>query len=697
MKEKPEHTNRLISEKSPYLLQHAHNPIDWYPWGEEAFTVAKELDKPIFLSIGYATCHWCHVMEEESFRDPEVAKFFNSTFINIKVDREELPEVDSLYMEFAQGMVSGALGWPLNLILTPELHPLFAATYLPPKNRGGSMGLIDLAKQIGEVWKGEERAQLVEQAHRIIEVIRSTNQYEQGPVPPKEAIDKSAELFFKMADPIWGGLKGAPKFPLAYQLNFLTRYAKVRKDSRALFLVEKTLDKMARGGINDHLGGGFSRYSVDEKWRVPHFEKMLYDNAIIAEAYLEGYLAESNDALKDVVIRTLDYALDEMRGDDGGFYSAQDADSEGKEGIYYTWTPDEVRALFDPKDADLLCLYFDITPFGNFEGRSVIATPDSPEEFALRYGVEPKAFKTLLHEAVPLLLKTRRKRTPPQKDDKILTSWNGMIINALAKAGRSLRVQRFLKAAEMCAQFLLTSLWVSGELKHRFREGDAAIHATVDDFVHLIRGLLSLFEATLETTLLRWAIDLTEEVETRFRIKEGGYYQTDQFEPYLILRKAQFADGAEPSGNSVHGENLLRLYQMTFDRKYLERAEALFGVLNVPLSSVSPGYLYSMMNLLRYHDPQATTYVLALDKEGHLREEVQEKFFKSYHPHSTLLILEEEDDLKRTLIPALEPYRPVDRQTTLYLCRSGICGPPIVGKEKILGSVSLKSDIIGEP
>jgi len=278
-----------------------------------------------------------------------------------------------------------------------------------------------------------------------------------------------------------------------------------------------------------------------------------------------------------------------------------------------------------------------------------------------------------------------------------LTSWNGMIINALAKAGRSLRVQRFLKAAEMCAQFLLTSLWVSGELKHRFREGDAAIHATVDDFVHLIRGLLSLFEATQETTLLRWAIDLTEEVETRFRIKEGGYYQTDQFEPYLILRKAQFADGAEPSGNSVHGENLLRLYQMTFDKKYLERAEALFGVLNLPLSSVSPGYLYSMMNLLRYHDPQATTYVLALDKEGHLREEVQEKFFKSYHPHSTLLILEEEGDLKRALIPALEPYRPVDRQTTLYLCRSGICGPPIIGKEKILGSVSLKSDIIGEP
>jgi uncharacterized protein YyaL (SSP411 family) len=688
MAEEAPFTNRLIHEKSPYLLQHAHNPIDWFPWGEEAFRKAKEEDKPIFLSIGYATCHWCHVMEEESFRDPAVAKVFNEVFVNIKVDREELPEVDSLYMEFAQGMVTGALGWPLNLILTPELNPLFAATYLPPKTRGGTMGLIDLATQIGEVWKSEEKGRLIEQADRIVEVFRSTTHYEKGPVPPKEAIDHSADIFFKMADPAWGGLKGAPKFPLAYQINFLIRYANLKRESRALFLVEKTLDKMARGGIFDHLGGGFSRYSVDEKWRVPHFEKMLYDNAILSEAYLEGYLAEKQEPLKDVAVKTLDYVITEMRGDEGGFYSAQDADSEGKEGLYYTWTPDEIRALFDPKDADLLCLYFDITPFGNFEGRSVLATPDTPEEFAHRYGVDPKAFKTLLREAVPLLLETRKKRKSPMKDDKILTSWNGMMLHALSEAGSSLRVQRFLKAAEKGAQFLLTSLWVEGELKHRYRSGEAAIRGTLDDYANLIRGLLSLFEATQEVTILRWALDLTEEVENRFRIKEGGYYQTDGLEPYLVLRKAHFADGAEPSGNSIHGENLLRLYQMTFDKKYLERVEALFGVITIPLTTVSPGYLFHMMNLLRYHDLNAATYILALDKEGHLKDEVSEAVFKGYHPHRAFLVLAEENELKRSLIPSLANYRPVQGETTLYICKQGVCQEPLVGRGKILSALS---------
>lgn len=379
------YTNRLIKQKSPYLLQHAHNPVDWYPWGQEAFALASENDKPIFLSIGYATCHWCHVMEKECFENLKVAQLMNEAFVNIKVDREELPEVDSLYMEFAQSMMAGSAGWPLNLILTPDLKPFFAATYLPPTSSHGLMGLSELIMRISEVWQGEERENVVEQASKIVEVFSETIHSKGNQLPEKEHIEDASDILFKMADPIYGGMKGTPKFPIGYQTNFMLRYSATKKDGRAVFLVERTLDMMHRGGIYDHLGGGFSRYSVDEKWLVPHFEKMLYDNALLIESYVEAWQLTKKPLYRQICEDIIQYILRDMSHADGGFYSAEDADSEGHEGWFYTWTLEEVQKILGVRESALFCEFYDITSEGNFEGRNILNTPLRLEEFAEKH------------------------------------------------------------------------------------------------------------------------------------------------------------------------------------------------------------------------------------------------------------------------------------------------------------------------
>jgi uncharacterized protein len=371
MTESYPYTNRLISQKSPYLLQHAHNPVDWYPWGLEAFAAAKESDKPIFLSIGYATCHWCHVMEEECFEDSQVAKKMNEAFINIKVDREEQPEIDSLYMEFAQSMMAGSAGWPLNLLLTPDLKPFFAATYLPPITSHGLMGLIDLIERIGEIWKGDERENIVEQASKILEVFSGSVHYQGDELPNKGQVEDTADVIFKMADPVYGGMKGAPKFPIGYQANFMLRYSAAKNDSRAVFLVERTLDRMQRGGVYDHLGGGFSRYSTDEKWLVPHFEKMLYDNALLIDSYLEAWQLTRKPLYRKICEEVIQYILRDMTNAQGAFCSAEDADSEGREGWFYTWDYEEVKKILGDKESELFCEYYNITPEGNLEERNI--------------------------------------------------------------------------------------------------------------------------------------------------------------------------------------------------------------------------------------------------------------------------------------------------------------------------------------
>lgn len=677
MTDKHAYTNRLIHEKSPYLLQHAHNPVDWYPWGDEAFQAAKSEDKPIFLSIGYATCHWCHVMERESFEDVEVAKLMNECFINIKVDREELPDVDSLYMEFAQSMMAGAAGWPLNVILTPDLQPFFAATYLPPYSSHGLMGLTDLISRIEELWTSPEKAKILSQAEKIVEVFSGSVHMIGEDIPDDEQITEAAELLYKMADPIYGGMKGAPKFPIGYQTSFMLRYYMKMKDSRALFLVERTLDMMHRGGIYDHLGGGFSRYSVDEKWLVPHFEKMLYDNAILAQSYLEAWQVTKKPLYREVCEQILEYILRDMTHPEGGFYSAEDADSEGHEGRFYTWPYDEIVQILGQDEAELFCAYYQVTPGGNFEEhRNILNTPVTLEEFAAKHQQDPARLKHQFEKQRKLLWRVREKRIHPLKDDKILSSWNGLMIYSLTEAGCAFNEPRYIEAAVQAARFIQTNLWQDQKLLRRWRDGQAMFAGSLDEYAYMIRGILSLFEANCGTEWLQWAIEMAQHLQEEYKEEGGAFYQTDGKDKNLLLRRCQFSDGAEPSGNAIHCENLLRLYQLTGEETYRDQAEDIFKGVKDYLENYPPGYCYHAMNLHRYYDKAAPTLVVALNSHKQWQEDLKRLIYENFILHKSVIWQYPDVELEE-LIPLVKEQITMDDHTTLYICHEGVCQRPL--------------------
>lgn len=687
MTDKNLYTNRLIKQKSPYLLQHAHNPVDWYPWGKEAFNDAIENDKPIFLSIGYATCHWCHVMENECFENLQVAQLMNETFVNIKVDREELPEVDGLYMEFAQSMMAGSAGWPLNLILTPELKPFFAATYLPPVTSHGLMGLTELIMRIKEVWYSEERESIMEQSSRIVEVFNETIHYKGDQLPEKEIIEDTSDVLFKMADPVYGGMKGTPKFPIGYQANLMLRYSSIKKDSRAVFLVERTLDMMHRGGIYDHLGGGFSRYSVDEKWLIPHFEKMLYDNALLIESYLETWQMTKRPLYREICREVIEYVLRDMTHPEGGFYSAEDADSEGIEGFFYTWPFEEIQKILGEESA-LFCEYYQITPEGNFEGRNILNTPLNLEEFAHKHKKNVEELKSLFATQKQRLWETREKRIHPFKDDKILSSWNGLMIHSLVQAGAAFSEPRYFELALKAAQFIQKNMWDGQRLLRRWRENEALYNAGLDEYAFLIRALISLFEADLGSEWLIWAKKLTDIVLNQFKAPDqGAFFQTDGSDPSIILRKCQFSDGAEPSGNAIHCENLLRLYQITADPDYLDQAEDVLRAVKKYLDNYAPGYCYHLMNLNRFYDRHAPTIVVALNEKGHLRDEVRAALYTHHIPHKDIIWLRKNDERLLDFIPFLKHQRAIDDKTTLYICHEGVCQRPLSEEKEIFEAI----------
>lgn len=672
------YTNRLIKEKSPYLLQHAHNPVDWYPWGEEAFEAARAQNKPIFLSIGYATCHWCHVMERESFENVEIAKLLNDNFISIKVDREELPEVDAIYMEFSQSMLSGIAGWPLNVILTQDLKPFFASTYLPPKPSMGLSGFAEVLGRVHELWHSEERDHLIEQAESIYMAFNNQVKTNGDEIPPIEQLTDSAEVIFKIADPVHGGIKGIPKFPMGYQWNFLLHYAAMTEDSRSLFLAERTLDMMQRGGIYDHLGGGFSRYSTDEKWLIPHFEKMLYDNALLSYSYLEAWQVTKRPLYREVCEHTLGYILREMKHPMGGFYSAEDADTEGHEGYYYTWNYEELlSSLGRGHEATLFCEYYGATPTGNFEGRNVLHTPLNLSEFAAKKGLEEQHLSEVFKRQRETLFQIRLKRPHPFKDDKILTSWNGLMLSTLSQASIAFGEARYGQAAVDAALFIRRNLWKEGKLFRRWRDGEASYRGGLEDYAFLIRGLLTLFETGYGEEWLAWAIELTAILQRDFKSKGGAFYQTDGQDSSLILRKCTFSDGAEPSGNAVHTENLLRLYQLTFDIRFLEQAEDVLRAASSYIENYAPSYCYHLMNLLRYYDSHAMTAVVALNEGEEHRSQISKLFFCNFMPHRALFWKEPTDELIPRLFPSSTAQPPLDGKTTLYLCQKGACQKPI--------------------
>lgn len=668
--------HRLAKEKSPYLLQHANNPVDWYPWGEEAFAEATKQNKPIFLSIGYATCHWCHVMERESFTNDKIAELMNEVFINIKVDREELPDVDSVYMDFAQALMSSSGGWPLNVILTPDLKPFFAITYLPPQTRKGLLGLDQFVGHIQKIWQSEERGLVIEQADKLLAMFKDAISVQGSEIPTVSLLQKAVEVLFELVDPVFGGIKGEPKFPLSYQNDFLFDYAHIKGDSRALFYVELTLQMMYRGGIYDHVGGGFCRYCVDSKWWIPHFEKMLYDNAILASSYLKAWQYTKKPFYRKICEETLAYVLRDMTEKDGGFCSGQDAESEGKEGYFYTWTFEEVQKDLPQKEAELFCNFYGVSVGGNFEGRSVLHVPMPLEDYAKSQNLPVEEVESILQDARKKLFAKREERVHPFRDDKVITGWNGLMIDILARASFELDREDYGKAAVQCAEFICKNLLKGDELFRRYREGEARFSAVMDDYAFLIKGLLSLFTHGLGSKWLELAITLTETLEKKFKAPGGAFYFSLQTTD-LILRKSEFYDGAEPSGNAIHTENLLRLYQITQKQNYLTQAEDILKAVKAYMEAYPPGACYHLISLQRYLDVKAPTVVIVLDKTRSNEKEIKQILKDHFSPFRETIWKDPKDSLAAGHAMSMEDKILVNDQTTIYVCTSSGCLSPI--------------------
>ena len=552
--------NRLAKEKSPYLLKHAGNPVDWFSWGNEAFAKAKNDNKPIFLSIGYSTCHWCGVMERESFEDSKTATFINKNFIPIKVDREERPEVDAYYMEAVQAMTGGG-GWPLSVFLTPDLKPFYGGTYFPPEPRHGMPSFMQVLEFVSNLWK-EKRDEVVSNAQQVLRAITPPASKEGGALG-KDVLDEGYSTLISSFDPEHGGFGGAPKFPLPGTLGFLLRYYRRTGKELALRAVLKTLDGMMAGGIRDHIGGGFHRYSTDRVWLVPHFEKMLYDNALLAQTYAEAYQVTRKKEYAEVVRETLDWIRSEMKDGGGGFYSAQDADTSEGEGTYYTWTPEEVEQAAGRAVGAEFCRLYGVTRTGNFEGRTIL----HHEAGSMAASADLKE----VERAKKVLYKARRERPRPAIDDKVLTSWNGLAISAFAFASVALDEPEFAKDAARAASFVLDKLSAEGKLLRRYAGGEAALEGTLEDYAFFVQGLIDLFETTSEPKWLGEAVRLTKAMLGRYEDSEGGgFYLTLSAEP---ARLKESYDGPTPSGNSVAVLNLIRLSELTGDTGLRDSAE----------------------------------------------------------------------------------------------------------------------------
>ncbi|MEW6543545.1 MAG: aldo/keto reductase [Nitrospirota bacterium] len=553
--------NRLIHETSPYLLQHAYNPVDWYPWGEEALRRAKELNRPILLSIGYSACHWCHVMERESFEDERIASLMNARFVCVKVDREERPDLDEIYMQATLQLNHGQGGWPMTVFLTPEQEPIFAGTYFPPTDRWGRPGFPTVLQQIAEWWRRDQDG-LRQQAASVTARLRQSMQVGSPLAVGEEELDAAVAQFAEDFDSRYGGFGQAPKFPPATGLSFLLRRHARTGDGQTLLMVRKTLDGMAAGGMYDQIGGGFARYATDDRWLVPHFEKMLYDNALLAHVYLEAYQVTGETTYRRIAVETLDYILREMTSPEGGFYSATDADSEGVEGKFFVWTPEEIgEALGNEEEARRFCAYYDITPGGNWEHKNIPNTPRPLEEVAKDLGVAPEELHRSIESARLKVYGARRKRVPPGLDDKILTGWNGLMIRAMAEGARVLGEPRYRLAAERAADFLLCTLCrPDGGLYRTYRAGKAHLLACLEDYAFLAEGLVELYEAGGSERYLREAVRLAERITADFADEaNGGFFTTAADHETLILRSREGPDGAAPSGNAVAASVLARL------------------------------------------------------------------------------------------------------------------------------------------
>jgi hypothetical protein len=670
--------NRLAREQSPYLLQHQHNPVDWYAWGEEAFSKARRERKPVFLSIGYSTCHWCHVMERESFENPEVAAFLNEHFVSVKVDREERPDIDKIYMTFVQA-TTGQGGWPLTAFLDGELRPFYGGTYFPPDNRRGRPGLLQLLNQIQQLWQ-TRRADLEQSAAQMhARLVEAMDREDSGELPLTEKLLQNAAAVFKHAyDAENGGFGGAPKFPQPSQPQFLLRYGVRFGDADAIRMVLHTCDRMAAGGIHDQLGGGFARYSVDARWLVPHFEKMLYDNAQLAQLYLDAFLVSGDGRHAAVVRDILDYVLRDMTHPEGGFYSAEDADSEGQEGKFYCWTLEELTRLLSPEELRIAERYYGITPQGNFVDHS---HPDPLRGLNVLSVVAPNVTseeKDLLEAAKTKMRSARAMRVRPHLDDKVLSSWNGLMLGAFARAGVVLREPRYLEAAERNATFIRKRLWDAdaGRLFHRWRGGERDSVQLLEAYAFLLSGVLDLYEATLVPQYLEWACALADSMLDGFKdSQQGGFWQSAADDGQLILRIKEDQDGAEPSGNSVAALSLLRVGKIAARDEYTEAGRRVLQHLSDRLGQF-PQAVPCLLQALDFHLVEPCRALLVGPVAGAPVKELLPAIHGMYQPNKVVLGTQ---GLVDPFARSLESRE----KKGLYLCTGSNCQEPTDDPAKV--------------
>ncbi|HAN22093.1 MAG: hypothetical protein A2Y15_03800 [Clostridiales bacterium GWF2_36_10] len=673
--------NRLANEKSPYLQQHMYNPVSWFPWSKDAFLKAKTEDKPIFLSIGYSTCHWCHVMERESFENEETAEILNKHFISIKVDREERPDVDAVYMEICMAMNKSG-GWPLTVLMTPDQKPFYTATYLPKKGRYGMFGLDDLLFKIAQTWEND-KDKLTSSAESISSFIKERiNNQNEKEEPTIDLLENAKAQLQKAFDVKFGGFGSAPKFPTPHNLLFLLYEYNRSEDKQILLIVEKTLDQMYKGGIFDHIGGGFSRYSTDSKWLVPHFEKMLYDNALLLYLYSEAYRATKKELYRYVSSRIVEYIKRELTHDNGGFFCGQDADSEGVEGKYYVFSPEEIKNILGEEEGKEFCHDYDISPKGNFEGKNISNLINNSKYIDV-HEKRKKDFSKLYEY--------RLSRIKLHKDDKILVSWNSLMISALAKAYFVFGDESYLQTSEKAFLFLKNNLIDNnGRLMVRWRDNDSAGDGKLDDYAFFIWAALEIYDVTLNIDYLQSAIKTNEiMLEHFFDFENGGFYSYADDSEQLLTRPKEIYDGAMPSGNSVAAYVLTKLSSLTADVKLKEIADKQFEYIAGEIKNYPAGYTFSLIAVQRYL--YSSTDLVCVSKDQKISSEIirylREKFMiKNELWHiNTILKTKENSDILTELIPfTREYYIPLeDNNTMYYLCKNNTCKPPVTQLEEL--------------
>ncbi|SHE77907.1 hypothetical protein SAMN05443144_103162 [Fodinibius roseus] len=683
--------NRLAQESSPYLLQHADNPVNWYPWGAEAFERAREEDKPVFLSIGYATCHWCHVMAHESFEDEQIADMMNEAFINIKVDREERPDIDHTYMLVCQ-MLSGSGGWPLNVLLTPQKNPFYAATYIPKRERQGRPGMRELIPWISQLWQNE-REKIAKSTDEITRAFNKSNAFEPGERLDRSDLEKAYRQFKEQFDKQYGGFGSAPKFPAAHNLMLLLRLAARVEDSHGIGMVEQTLTRMRLGGLFDHVGGGFHRYSTDREWLVPHFEKMLYDQAMLLIAYTEGWQSTGRPLFRQTAGEIVSYLMRKMQHPDGGFYSAEDADSEGEEGKFYVWSPADIRkALPNPK-AELALEVFNITEEGNYRdeasgrrtGKSIPHLRKPIKKLAEERDMTEDTLRSRLEAIRKKLLAARQQRVAPLLDDKILTDWNGLTIAALAKAGRAFDNEDYLRQAERCYRFIADELMPDKTtLLHRFRKGEAGIDAHADDYAFLIWGLIELYEATFKSRYLSRAVELNNTFMARFWDPDnGGYFFTSRSGEELLGRKKEIYDGALPSSNSVAMMNLLRLGRLTGNTGWEEKADQINKLFASDIRKAPTGFGFALQSV-DFTAFGSQEIIIAGPIDNDQTKNMLRPLHHRFLPRAVVLLNDPADEQIGEIAPFLSNFPVQKGLPTAYVCQNFSCEMPTTDPEKML-------------